>query len=97
MRHDYSSNTNTSLSGFPDGSVVNNNPTASVRDVGLIPGSGISPGEGNGNPLQYSCLENPMDRRAWKATQYMGLQNSWTQPSNYTTIISLSPRMVPDL
>ena len=34
-------------------------------DLGLIPGSGRSPGEGNGNPLQYSCLENPMDRKAW--------------------------------
>ena len=37
-------------------------------DVGLIPGSGRSPGEGNGNPLQYSCLENPMDRGIWRAT-----------------------------
>ena len=36
-----------------------------VGDPGLIPGSGRSPGEGNGNPLQYSCLENPMDREAW--------------------------------
>ena len=36
-----------------------------ARDLGLIPGSGRSPGEGNGNPLQYSCLENPMDRGAW--------------------------------
>ena len=37
-------------------------------DLGLIPGSGRCPGEGNGNPLQYSCLENPMDRGAWQAT-----------------------------
>ena len=37
-------------------------------DVDSIPGSGRSPGEGNGNPLQYSCLENPMDRRAWQDT-----------------------------
>ena len=37
-------------------------------DPGSIPGSGISPGEGNGNPLQYSCLGNPMDRGAWQAT-----------------------------
>ena len=37
-------------------------------DLGLIPGLGRSPGEGNGNPLQYSCLENPMDREAWQAT-----------------------------
>ena len=39
-----------------------------VKDVGSIPGSGRSPGEGNGNPLQYSSLENPMDRGAWQAT-----------------------------
>ena len=39
-----------------------------VRDVGLIPGSGRAPGEGNDNPLQYSCLGNPMDRGAWQAT-----------------------------
>ena len=38
---------------------------ADGKDLGLIPGSGRSPGEGNGNPLQYSCLENPMDRGAW--------------------------------
>ena len=41
--------------------------TCSVGDVGLIPGFGRSPGEGKGNPLQYSCLENPMDRGAWRA------------------------------
>ena len=41
-----------------------------VRDAGLIPGLGRSPGEGNGNPLQYSCLENPMDRGAWRATAH---------------------------
>ena len=39
-----------------------------LRDVGLIPGSGRSPGGENGNPLQYSCLENPMDREDWRAT-----------------------------
>ena len=39
-----------------------------IRDAGLIPGSGRSSGEGNGNPLQYSCLENSMDRGAWRAT-----------------------------
>ena len=47
--------------GFPGGSVVKN-PPANVRDVGLIPGLGSPPGEGNGNPRQSSCLENPMDR-----------------------------------
>ena len=44
------------------------NPPASVGDVGSIPGSGRSPGEGSGTPLQYSCLENPMERGAWWAT-----------------------------
>ena len=47
------------------------NPPASAgdrRDTGSIPGSGRSPGGGHGNPLQYSCLENPMDRGAWQAT-----------------------------
>ena len=43
------------------------NPPANAGDAGLIPGSGRSPGEGNGNPLQYSCLENPMDRGSWWA------------------------------
>ena len=52
--------------GFPGGSVVKN-PSANAGDVGLIPGSGRSPGEGNGNPLQYSYLGNPMDRGAWQA------------------------------
>ena len=50
--------------------VVKNLPAKAgdLRDVGLIPGSGRCPGGGNGNPLQYSCLENPMDRGAWRAT-----------------------------
>ena len=46
-------------------------------DLGLIPGSGRSPGEGKGNPLQYYCLENPMDRGAWQAAVY-GVANSRT-------------------
>ena len=46
--------------GFPGGSVVKN-PPANAGDTISIPGSGISPGEGNGNPLQYSCLQNPTD------------------------------------
>ena len=49
------------------GSVVKN-PPANAGDVGLIPGSGRSPVEGNGNPLQCSCMRNPMDRGAWWAT-----------------------------
>jgi len=55
------------LKGFPGGSVVKNLP-ATARDMGSIPDLGRSPGEGNGNPLQYSCLGNPMDRGAWRAT-----------------------------
>ena len=51
----------------PPGVTVVRNPPASTGDPGSIPGSGRSPGEGNGNPLQYSCLENPMDRGAWRA------------------------------
>ena len=55
------------LWGFPGGSVVKNLPV-NVGDAGLIPGLGRSPGEGNGNPLQYSCLGNPMDRGTWQVT-----------------------------
>ena len=51
---------------FPDGSAVKNSPVK-AGDEGLIPGLGRSAGEGNGNPLQYSCLENSMDRGAWWA------------------------------
>ena len=53
--------------GFPGVSVVRNL-SANAGDVGLIPGLGRSPGEGNGNPLQYSCLGNTVDRGAWWAT-----------------------------
>ena len=55
-----------------------NNLTANVGDVGSIPGSGRSSGEGNGNPLQYSCLEDSMDRGAQWATVH-GVAKSWTQ------------------
>ena len=55
------------LLGFPGGSVVNNMP-ANAGDLGLISGSGRSSGEGNGNPLQYSCPENPINKGAWWAT-----------------------------
>ena len=51
--------------GFPDGAEVK---ACNVGGLGSIPGMGRSPGEGNGNPLQYSCLENPMDGEAWWAT-----------------------------
>ena len=52
--------------GFPGGSVVKNL-SANARNTSSVPGLGSSPGEGNDNPLQYSCLENPMDRGAWWA------------------------------
>ena len=53
--------------GFPGGSEVKAS-ACNVGDLGSIPGSGRSPGERNGNPFQYSCLENPMDRGAWWTT-----------------------------
>ena len=53
--------------GFSHNSVGKES-ACSAGDPGLIPGSGRSPGEGNGNPLQYSCLENPMDKGAWQST-----------------------------
>ena len=58
------------LEGFLGGLVVKNPPAnaGDMRDMGLIPGLGRSPGGEHGNPLQYSCLENPMDRGAWLAT-----------------------------
>ena len=54
-------------------------------DLGSIPGSGSSPGEGNGNPLQYSCLENPMDEGAWWATVH-GVAKSGTRLSNFSFV-----------
>ena len=57
---------------FPGDSVVKNPPANAevARDMGSIPGSGRFPVVGNSKPLQYSCLENPMDRGAWQATVY---------------------------
>ena len=59
---------------FPGGSVVKN-PPANARDMGSIPGLGRSAGVGNGNHLQYSCLENPMDRGAWRAADHRVTKN----------------------
>ena len=56
---------------------------SNVGNLGSIPGSRRSPGGGNGNPLQYSCLENPMDRGAWWATVH-GVAKSWTRLSDFT-------------
>ena len=72
---------------FPGGAVVKNPPVneGDTRDAGSIPESGKSPGERNGNPLQYSCLENSMGRRAWQARAH-GVTESWTQlnPNTHT-------------
>ena len=59
------------------------NPPANAGDAGSIPGSGRSPGGGNGNPLQYSCLENPRDRGAWQATVH-GIAKSDTNEHTQT-------------
>jgi len=61
------------VKNLPDNAIAGD-----VRDMPSIPGLGRSSGEGDGNPLQYSCLENPMDRGAWKAI-VLGVTKSWTQ------------------
>jgi len=68
------------MASFPGGAVLKNPPAnaGDAGDVGLILGLGRFPGGGNGNPLQYSCLENPMDRGAWQATVHR-VAKSWTQ------------------
>ena len=73
--------------GFPDGAVVKNPPAnaGDARNVGLIPGSGRSPAGGTGNPLQYSCLENSIDRGAWWATIH-GVTKSWIRLSREQNI-----------
>ena len=72
---------------FPGGSEGKES-AYSAWDLGLIPGLGRSPEEGNGNPLQYSCLENPMDRGAWWATVHR-VTKSWIWLSNFTFFLSL--------
>ena len=67
---------------FPGGSDSKAS-ACSAGDLGSIPGSGRSPGEGNGNPLQYSCLENPMDGGAWWAAVH-GVAKSQTRLSDFT-------------
>ena len=69
--------------GFPGGSVVKNLPAniGDAGDLGVTLGLGRSPGEGNGNLLQCSCLDNPMDREAWKVIVH-GVAKSWTQLSD---------------
>ena len=71
--------------GFP-GSSDSKESAYNAGNLGSIPGLGRSPGEGNGNPLQYSCLENPMDRGAWWATVH-GVTQSWTRlNAQHTTL-----------
>jgi len=68
--------------GFPGG-LEGKVSACNVGDLGSIPESGRSPGEGNGNPLQYSCLKNPMDGRAWKAAVH-GVAKSQTRLNDFT-------------
>ena len=79
--------------GFPGSSAVKNSPAnaGDLRDAGLIPGSGRSPGEGHGNPLQYSCLENPTDRGAWQVAVYRVAQ-SWTRLKRHSMQAHHHPR-----
>ena len=70
-----------SLKGYPGGSEVKES-ACNAGDLGSIPGSGRSSGEGNGNPLQYSCLENPMDGEAWWAIVH-GVTKSRTRLSDF--------------
>ena len=72
------------VQGFPGGSEVKAS-ACNAGDLDSIPGLGRSPGEGNGNPLQYSCLENPMDGGAWWATVHR-VPKSWTRLSDFTSI-----------
>ena len=63
--------------------VVKNLPAGDVRDVSSIPGSGRSPGGGHGNTLQYSCLENSMNRGAWWATAYRVAESDTTEATEH--------------
>ena len=65
---------------------------AEAEDPGSIPGSGRSPEEGNGNPLQYSCLENPMDREAWWATAHRVTKSRTRLSNSHTWLIYRLPR-----
>ena len=81
--------------GFPGALVVKNSPAnaGDIRDVGSLPGSGRSPGGGHDSSLQYSCLENPMDRGAWQATVH-GVAKSQLKRLSTRTYTHLSPRML---
>ena len=80
LRRLSSSSSRVSAQGFSGGVGVKN-PPANAGDMGSIPGLGRFPAETNGNPLQYSCLENPMDRGAWRAMVH-GVAKSWARLNN---------------
>ena len=84
--------------GFPDGSVVKNLPAnaGDIREADSIPGSETAPGGRNGNPLQYACLGNLLDRGAWWATVH-GVTKDGTQLYNGTTTIKPAQTMKPQL
>ena len=78
--------------GFPGGSEVKVS-ACNMGDLGSIPGSGRSPGEGTGNLLQYSCLENPTDGEAWWATVH-GVAKSRTRLSDFTSLLHVVQRRI---
>ena len=79
--------------GASDGKVS----ACNVGDLGSIPGLGRSPGEGNGNPLQYFCLENPMDGGAWRAAVH-GISKSQTRLSDFTSLhFTMGPQRTPQM
>ena len=80
--------------GFPGGSVVKN-PPANAGDAAFIPGLGRSPGEGNGNPLQYSYLGNPMDRGDWRAAaRGVAKESDTTERLNKNSAYFLAPQNI---
>ena len=78
--------------GFPGGSMVNY-PPANAGEASLIPALGRSPGEGNGNPFQHSCLRNLMDRGDWPATIH-GVTKEWSQLSEKTILTTCTERIL---
>ena len=79
--------------GFPGGSVSKES-ACSAGDLGSILGSGKLPGEGNGNPLQYSCLENSIDRSAWTAAVNVGRAGVWVTRIRYNLATKSPPQEV---
>ena len=78
--------------GFPGGLVVMNPPAdaGATGDMGSIPGSGRSPGGGNGNPLQYSCLENPRDRGAWWTMVHRAAESDMNEHTHMQSVKDLA-------